>query len=286
MSEHASANIIDVGEADFERDVLQASKDRPVVVDFWAPWCGPCRMLGPVLEKLVAARNGAVVLAKVNVDTAQRLAAAFGIEGIPAVKAFRDGRVVSEFVGVLAERQLIQFLDSLAPSQGEQLLKQAALTEDPTQAEKLYRQALEQDRNLDSARLELAKLLLKRNKLDEIDDLLEPFSGEGERGEEAQGLKAQAFLRQNAAKLGSLNELRRQQTAEPASARHRYDLGLALAAAGNYAEALPLLLSAAERDLKLASGPVREAMVQVFIAMGVRHPLADEYRRKLSELLY
>src|SRR5690242_7187946 len=108
--------VFDVTTADFERDVLQASRQRSVVVDFWAEWCGPCRMLGPILEKLVRARNGEVALAKGDVDREPQLAAAFGIEGIPAVIAFRGGQLVAEFVGALPERQLTEFLDRLRAS--------------------------------------------------------------------------------------------------------------------------------------------------------------------------
>ncbi|HKA08152.1 MAG TPA: thioredoxin, partial [Gemmataceae bacterium] len=135
--------VIDVGDANFEREVLHRSRQVPVVVDFWAEWCGPCRQLGPQLEKAAVDRKGAFVLAKVNVDEATRLAQYFRIESIPAVLAFKDGQPVNGFVGLLPENELKQFLDDLAgPAAGDPLVKAAALEEkDPTAAEKIYREA-------------------------------------------------------------------------------------------------------------------------------------------------
>src|SRR6476620_40572 len=113
---------VDVTEATFEREVLERSKEVPVVVDFWAEWCGPCKQLTPALEKAEAAREGKVVLAKVDVDSNQRLGAAFQVQGIPAVKAFRDGKVVDEFVGALPPARVEAFFDGLTPSRADELL--------------------------------------------------------------------------------------------------------------------------------------------------------------------
>jgi putative thioredoxin len=286
MSEQSSPWIRDVAEAEFDRAVIEASRQQAVVVDFWAPWCGPCRALGPVLEKLVAERNGEMLLAKVNTDEAPTLAERFGISGIPAVMAFRDGRLVDSFVGVLPERQLRAFLDGLRPREADQALTAAEKATDPAEAERLYRQALDQDANLEAARLGLARLLVRQGILEEVEGLLEPLGSEGPAGEEAENLKAEAFLRLKARSFGSPEEVRRRQEADPAKAQPRYELGCVLAAEGQYPQALEMLLSAGERDPKLAAGPVREAMVKVFFALGVRHPLADDYRRKLSSLLY
>jgi putative thioredoxin len=288
MSEVAAAWVFDVSEADFDRAVLQASRARPVLVDFWAPWCGPCRMLGPLLERLVAERKGEVLLAKLNVDEAPTLAGRYGVSSIPAVKAFRDGQVWREFVGLLPEEYLRAFLDEVVPSAADRMASQAAALEasDPAAAERLYRDAVEEDRNNLPARVGLARALLAQGKTDEIEAILEPVGSEGEAGAEAERLLAQLYLRRQAGEVGDEAAARKRLAAEPESARRHFELGCALAAGGDLAGALPELLGAAERDPKLAAGPAREAMVKVFYLLGVDHPLANEYRAKLARLLY
>ncbi len=288
MSKSPSPWVLDVAEADFEREVIQRSKELPVVVDFWASWCQPCLLLGPMLEKVVAARGGAVVLAKVDVDRAPGLAERYAVQSIPAVKAFRDGRLIAEFVGVYPEEQLGQFLDSLAPTEAEQAVRAAAEKEtaDPAAAEAQYRRALEQDPNLGDAVVGLARLLLAQGKDEQAADLLGSVGLTGEQAAEAERLNAVVALRQLARGFASEEALRQRVQADPDNARLRYELGCVLAAAGRSPEALEAFLAAAERDRKLGSTAVREAMVKVFYAVGVRSPLADEYRDKLTRLLY
>jgi putative thioredoxin len=280
--------VRDVTEADFEREVIEASHQRPVVVDFWAPWCGPCRTLGPILERLAAERNGDFLLAKVNVDEAPNLAAYFGIEGIPAVKAFRGGRVVLEFVGLLPEPQVRQFIDQISPSETDRLVEQAAGLEatDPAEAEKLYRRVLEQDRDNEAAVVGLARLLIARGQDQEAADLIERLGPGGEQGAEYERLSALLFIRQKGRDCGDRAALRSRVEKETDNAQLRYELGCALAREGKYAEALEQLLAAAERDRKLASSQVRELMVKIFHVVGVRSELADDYRDKLTRLLY
>ena len=289
MPETAADWIFDVTDADFDKRVLDESQRRPVVVDFWAPWCQPCRLLGPVLERLVAERRGQVVLAKVNVDENPGLAEAFRVEGIPAVKAVRDGRLVLQFEGVLPEEHLRAFLDRLSPSEEEQQVNRAEAQEtaDPAAAERSYRELLAKDDKNDTARIGLARVLLAQDRLDEIADVLAPVAAEGEVAAEAERIKAEVELRRQAAALGvDEAEARRRIEADPKSARALLDLGILEAARGQYEPALRHLLAAAERDFKLAPKEVRSAMVQVFYALGSSHPLANEYRAKLAQLLY
>jgi putative thioredoxin len=289
MSPSASPSVFDVNEESFERLVVQQSYERPVVLDFWAEWCGPCRALGPLLERLVAEQKGAVALAKINVDECQTLAMHFGIEAIPAVKAVREGQIVLEFNGVLPEPQLREFLDRLRPSEADRLARQAAELEakDPAGAERLYRQALAKDERSDAARVGLARVLVAQKKDDEVAALLEPVGTEGPLGAEAQRLLGEIKLRRlSSATSADEAALRQKLQADPDNAQLRYELGCALAQKGKHEEALEMLLSAGELDPKLAAGKVREAMVQIFYALGQSHPLSDRYRSKLARLLY
>jgi putative thioredoxin len=282
-----SSWVFDVAEADFESAVLERSKQVPVVVDFWAPWCGPCRALGPVLEKLVNERGGSVLLAKLNVDEAPNLAGAFRIEAIPAVKAFRDGRPVLEFEGVLPEAHLREFFDRLTPSAAEKQEKQAEKLEatNPAEAEKLYRNALEQEPGNVAAQLGLVRLLVAHGKDAEATELLEKVNDQDQQAE-IERLRSILGLRSLAREFGDEAALRKKLAVKPDDAELQYQLGCALAAAGRHKEALESLLAAGKSDKKLAQGKVKEAMVKVFHIIGVRSDLADEYRDKLTKILY
>lgn len=166
------SSYIDVNEATFERDVIERSHETPVVVDFWAEWCAPCRALGPVLEKLAGEANGDWVLAKLDVDSNQRLAGAFGIQGIPAVKAFKDGRVVAEFTGALPEPQVRSWLQRLGPSEADRIYEAAATAERSgalEQARDGFEKALFHDPGHGPARAALARveLALRVSDMDE-----------------------------------------------------------------------------------------------------------------------
>jgi putative thioredoxin len=279
--------IFDVAEADFERDVLERSRQVPVVVDFWAPWCGPCRALGPILERLVQERGGAVVLAKVNVDEAPNLAAAFRIEGIPAVKAFRDGSPILEFEGALPEAHLRQFLDRLVPSEAEKRASEAAAlaASNPAEAEKLFRSVLAEDPANPRALVGLAGLLIARRQDAEASAALDKVVAH-ELQPEVDRLRGLLDLRELAREFGDESAARGKLQTKPDDAERRYQLGCVLAAADRYQEALDELLAAGQADKKLAQTRVKDAMVKIFHVIGVRSDLADAYRDKLTKIHY
>ncbi len=282
----ASSWVIDVSEADFAEKVVDASRKQPVILDFWAPWCGPCRALGPVLEKVVNEQKGAVILAKINVDENPNLAGYFQIESIPAVKAIHNGQLVLQFEGVLPEPHLKEFVRRLLPAQEEQEAVQPQPVKDPAKAERTYREELAKDSNNMEARVGLARALLAQNKTDEINEILEPVGSEGAPGVEADKIRAEMGLRQLARDLGTEAEARRRVASNPNSTQARYELGVVLAAAGKYEQALEVLMAAAEQDFKLAPTKIRDAMVKIFYLLGVDHPVVNDYRSRLATLLY
>jgi putative thioredoxin len=280
--------VITATHTDFDAAVLQKSHQTPVVVDFWAPWCGPCRALAPVLERLVGQRGGEVLLAKVNTDEEQELAAQYGIQALPTVIAFKDGKAVLSFEGMLPEHQLADFLNRIVPSQSDRTAREAAALEknNPAQAEKLYRQALQANASQPDALLGLARLLLDRHQESEAAELIERVNPGGEHGAEAERLAALLWLRQQAQSIGHEATLRERLEIDPKNPQLLLELGSVLGGQGKSQEALELLLRAAELDRKLATSKVRETMVKIFHVIGVRSALADEYRDKLSKVLY
>jgi putative thioredoxin len=251
--------VIDANEADFEQRVLARSRELPVVVDFWAEWCGPCRVLGPALEDAVRKRSGEVELVKVDVDANQRLAASFGVQGIPAVKAFRDGKIVKEFVGAQPPAAIETFLDELVPSDAERLTQNGD--------EDSYRRALESDPGHVPAAIGLARILLGRGEPAEALELLGPFATDFVAG----GLAARA-------------ELMLEQSGNGAA---RAGLAPAFAAwdEGRHDRALEVLQEAIADADSNDRDRIRRVMVAIFTELGADDPLAREHRRRLSAAL-
>jgi putative thioredoxin len=245
--------VIDVNEQDFEREVIERSRTTPVVVDFWAEWCGPCRALSPIIEQAAAEREGKVVVAKVDTDANPMIAQAFGIQGIPAVKAFKDGRVVDEFVGLQPPANIARFFDGLLPNEADALVGQGD--------EAALRRALELDPGRADAAVPLAELLHRRGEREEAAEILANVGGSFA----ADGLAARIRLEDS----------------------DDIDLSEAFRALddGDTERAVELLIDA----LPSADGSkddVRRVVVGVLDKLGVEHPLARDARRRLAAALY
>jgi putative thioredoxin len=278
--------VIEVNEQNFDHEVVARSRQVPVVIDFWAPWCGPCRTLGPTLEKLAREANGAWVLAKVNVDENPRLSQAFRVQGIPAVKAVRDGKLVDEFTGALPETQVRAWLKRLAPDETEQLIEAAGsmAASDPEGAAARYRLVLGSDPTNVTALFELGRLLLLQGDAEGAAVLREVPEGTPfyPRAQALLGLAA-FFAEATDADSTTLNE---QILGQPADMAARYRLAALAARQGRYATAMEQLLTIVQRDRSFHDDGARKTLLALFEALGSGEPLVAEYRRKLASTLF
>lgn len=286
---NAAVPVYDVTAENFEALVLQAPPDTVVLVDFWAPWCAPCRQLTPALENIAVSYKGRVRVAKINVDENPDLSEAFGIQGIPAVKIFRDGEMISQFTGAVPEPEIRRLLTRLVPSAPDDGLEPGRAymrAGDLAKAGRYFQKILENDPTHAAARLELARVALLQDDL----ETARREAGAVEAGtpdyDEAQKILHRVEFLAECQGFGDLTEFQRRVQADETDLDARYRLALCLAAGEEYPRALEELITVLKKNKNYKEGAAKNAMLKIFTLVGPRSPLANEYREKLSWILF
>lgn len=269
--EGALATVVEVTDQTFVSSVIEESKRRPVVVDFWAGWCQPCRIIAPVLEQLAEEHQGEFLLAKLDVDRNPQVSSAFRISSIPAVIAFRDGRPVSEFVGAIPEPQIRRFIQAVVPTEADRLSDRAQNAEADgriDEAERLYREALAADASDAAAILGLARLAAFRGDVEEARSLVQPLRPNPDAERLLAAIEISEWAGPDTNGAGPLRSAER------------------AAAAGRFQEALEVFLAAVRNGADDDRQSARQAMLKVFSVLGEDDPITVEYRRKLAAALF
>jgi putative thioredoxin len=291
----AAAPVADVTTANFMAEVVDASFEQPIIVDFWAPWCGPCKQLGPILEKVVRAANGAVRMVKLNIDENPEIAQQMRIQSIPAVYAFKEGRPVDGFVGAQPESQVRQFVERLGggaggPSPIEEAMamaREAVQTGDHASAAALYSQILQHEKENPDALAGLARALIAQGDLDKAQQVLGGAPKEIAKHAEIAAARSALELAEQAQKaMGSLGKLRQRLEQNPDDHEARFELATALFGAGERETAIDELLSLFKRDRNWDEQAARRQLVKFFEVMGAADPLTLSARRRLSSLMF
>lgn len=266
----------------FQRDVLQRSREVPVLVDFWATWCEPCKTLSPILESVIDSLGGSVELAKIDVDANPEISAQFLVQSIPTVVAIKDGKEVNRFTGALPEASVRSFIEGILPTEHDDMVEQARdamVTGDNTTAEHILRQVLDTESDHNDAGTSLAALLIDRGDIDEALIVL----GRLVPNAEVDRLQAAARLRQRGG--DDIADLEAAAAADPDSDRAQLDLAQALAARSQFEPALDKLLAVVSKGGE-GREEARQAMVDIFEVLGNDHPLTSGYRRRLATELF
>jgi putative thioredoxin len=292
----ANPHIKDSTLETFAADVLEASRAVPVIVDFWAPWCGPCKTLGPALEKAVADANGAVKLVKVNIDENQEIARQLRIQSIPTVYAFKNGQPVDGFMGAIPESQIRTFVQQLAGGEAHggadhavdvlAAADEAFAAGDIATAAQAYGHVLQDEPGHPKAVAGLARCYLKTGDIDRAKKTLQLVRPDGATDEAVRAVEAELKLRESAPDRGDAANLAAKVAADPNDHQSRYDLALALDAKGDREGALSALLDIVKRDRKWNDEAARKQLVTLFEAMGPADPRTIDARRRLSAILF
>jgi len=294
--ESSSHLIKDSSESTFVQDVIEASQEIPVIVDFWAPWCGPCKQLGPLLEKVVTEANGSVKMVKIDIDQNQNLAQQLRIQSIPAVYAFYQGKPVDAFQGALPESQLKEFIEKLAQSSGtkekspiEEALEQAtALMENEQfdQAAAIYTQIIQHAPDNLEAKAGLGRCHIEAGNHDEVRELLNTLSDEERADPIFVPILNAIELADKVAEVGDLNSLKANVESNSKDYDARYKLALALYANGDAEAATEELLEIIRQDRNWNEDAARIELLKLFEVLGTTNPVTISGRRKLSSILF
>ena len=282
-------HVADVTEKDFPKQVLEASRKVPVLVDFWAEWCGPCRVLGPVLERLAGEMNGSFELAKVDADTNPALAAHFGVRSLPSVLLFKDGAPVDGFIGAQPEGAVREFLEPHVKAPAQSPIVEAERLRaagDLSRARKAFQKALEVEADRDAAHLGLARMALAIGGLDEAEREARAVDAASRAASGAQAVLDAIELIREAATAGDSKALAKRLAANPSDLEARFALAGHELMAGRHRDALEHYLAVARADKKWRDEAARKAMVVAFNVIGPREPLSDEFRDRLRTIYY